>query len=464
MSEHTQEPVTFRDRIATADEKGKRNWIYPKKPSGKFHNYRLLVATILLGFFFGAPFIDINGYPMLQFNFIDRMFIFFGVVFWPQDFFIFAIAALVFLLMIVSFTSIFGRFWCGWACPQTIFMEVVFRKIEFFIEGDGAKQKLLDQQPLSAEKIFKKLTKHGVFFFISFLIANTFLAYIIGKDALIKIITEPVSMHLSGLISLTTFSFVFYAVYARFREQACTIVCPYGRFQSVLVDDRTVAVTYDFVRGEPRGFLKKEPNTVKTGDCVDCKQCVRVCPTGIDIRNGIQLECVNCTACIDACDDVMTIVGKPKGLIRYASNENIVKGTRFHLNIRNIAYITVLTVLTGVLISIFLTRKDFDILILRQPGIIYQQIDATHYSNLYNLKLSNKRIHDLKGTLQIMNIPARIQFINDFDTVSSQELKEFKLFIIADKKDLKSGSNHIELLFTADNGDTKTIKTEFISP
>lgn len=464
MSDHTQESVTFRDRIATADEKGKRNWIYPKKPSGKFHNYRMLVAIVLLGFFFGAPFIPINGYPMLQFNFIDRMFIFFGVVFWPQDFFIFAIAALVFLLMIVSFTSIFGRFWCGWACPQTIFMEVVFRKIEFFIEGDGAKQKLLDQQPISAGKIFKKLTKHGIFFFISFLIANTFLAYIIGKDALIKIITEPVSMHLSGFISLTTFSFVFYAVYARFREQACTIVCPYGRFQSVIVDDRTIAVTYDFVRGEPRGFLKKEVPTAKTGDCVDCKQCVKVCPTGIDIRNGIQLECVNCTACIDACDDVMEKVGKPKGLIRYASNENIVKGTRFHLNIRNIAYITVLTILTGVLISIFLTRKDFDILILRQPGIIYQQIDATHYSNLYNLKLSNKRIHELKGTLQVLNIPAEIKFINEFDVVSSQELKEFKLFIIADKKDLKSGRNHIELLFTADNGDTKKIKTEFISP
>ncbi len=467
MSDYSNKDESFRDHLATADVTGKRKWIFPKKPSGFYHNARAIVAVILLGFFFLSPFVELHGHQMVQFNFIDRIFIIFGVVFWPQDFFIFAIALLVFLLFIVTFTSIFGRLWCGWACPQTIFMEMVFRKIEYFIEGDYVKQKALTAMKWNLEKIVKRLGKHAIFFFISFLIANTFLAYIIGKEALFKIVTEPVEMHISGFTSLTIFSFVFYLVYARFREQACIVVCPYGRFQSVIVDDKTIAVTYDFVRGEPRGVQSKEEmklNANPKGDCVDCHQCVRVCPTGIDIRNGIQLECVNCTACIDACDDIMTKVKKPKGLIRYASYENIVKGTKFHLNFRNIAYMTVLSILSLILVFIFMGRQDFDALVLRQPGTIFQQYDSTRYSNLYNFTLSNKAYTDLDGTLEVVGIPAEIKFLNTKTPVTSQKLIEFKVFIIIDKKYLKPNANDLKLLFTTGTGETKKLKTEFIAP
>ncbi|MCB0279118.1 MAG: 4Fe-4S binding protein, partial [Calditrichaeota bacterium] len=236
----------FRDHIATADEHGKRNWIYPKKPTGKYYNARTLVSIVLLVFLFAAPFVKVNGDQLMLFNIIDRHFILFGYTFWPQDFYLFVIAMLTALVMIVLFTSIFGRLWCGWACPQTIFMEMVFRKIEYWIEGDSSEQKRLDKQDWNTNKAVKKISKHVIFYLISFAIANTFLAYIVGSDELIKIISEPVSNHLSGFITINIFTLLFYGVFARFREQACVIVCPYGRYQSVMVNEDTIAVTYDF--------------------------------------------------------------------------------------------------------------------------------------------------------------------------------------------------------------------------
>lgn len=463
MSDYINKDESYRNHLATVSVTGKRTFIHPKKPSGKLHSIRAVVAWILLAFLFSAPFITMNGHQMLQFNVIERTFIVFGVLFRPQDFFIFALSFLVLLLFIATFTSIFGRLWCGWACPQTIFLEFVFRKIEYLIEGDFLKQKTLEAMKWNAEKIIKKFSKHIIFFSISFLIANTFLAYIIGSESVLKIIFEPVEMHLTGFIAITIFSFVFYMVFARFREQACIIACPYGRFQSVMVDDKTIAVTYDFKRGEPRGKMVKGSTETK-GDCIDCHQCVHVCPTGIDIRNGIQLECVNCTACIDACDEVMTKIKKPKGLIRYASYENIVKGTTFKLNARNFAYISVLTILTTILIFIFSNREQFDALLLRQPGTIYQQIDQTHFANMYNLKVSNKTDVELKSTLEVTSIPAEIKFIDDFKSVEPQGIKEFKLFIVVDKKYLQSNTNHLELIFRTQDGGVKKIKTQFLAP
>ncbi len=248
---------SFRDNIATYTKEGKRNWVYPKKPSGRYYNARKIVAAILLAFLFAGPFITIHGHPILQLNILERKFTILGMVFWPSDFYLLALAALTTLLFIVVFTAVFGRIWCGWACPQTIFMEMVFRKIEYWIEGDWSDQKRLNKAPWTPKKIFKKVSKHGIFYAISFLIANTFLAYIIGKDALFKIITDPPSEHITGLAIISLFSLVFYGVFARLREQACQFVCPYGRYQSVLIDEDSIAVSYDFERGEPRGNPKK---------------------------------------------------------------------------------------------------------------------------------------------------------------------------------------------------------------
>ena len=292
-----EQTESFRDRLATVDEKGKRKWVFAQKPKGKFYNIRTLVSLGFFALFIAIPFIKLNGRPLFLFNIPESKFIIFGKIFWPQDFFIFGLTMVTFIIFIVLFTAAFGRLFCGWVCPQTIFMEMLFRKVEYLIEGDAAKQKLLKKSPWTAEKIRKKATKHTVFFILAFIIANFFLAYIIGIDELKKIISEPVSEHMVGFLSLLLFAGIFYGVYASFREQVCTVVCPYGRLQSVLLDRNSMIVAYDYKRGEPREKFKKNVAAeINTGDCIDCFQCVKVCPTGIDIRNGSWVVAyVSCT-------------------------------------------------------------------------------------------------------------------------------------------------------------------------
>ncbi|MEQ9169287.1 MAG: cytochrome c oxidase accessory protein CcoG, partial [Fulvivirga sp.] len=313
----------FRDGIATVDEEGKRVWVYPKKPKGYFHNLRKVVSAVLLILLFAGPFITISGRPLLLLNIFERKFVIFGQAFWPQDFFLLALLLITFFVFVILFTVVFGRLWCGWACPQTLFMEMVFRKIEYWLEGDANQQRKLNQRNWDFDKIWRKGLKHAIFMLVSIIIAHTVMAYLIGYKEVINIVSQPPTAHLSGFIGLTFFTFIFYGVFSYLREQACIAICPYGRLQGVLLDKKSIAVMYDWLRGEPRGKIKKNSDEQPKGDCIDCKLCVHVCPTGIDIRNGTQLECVNCTACIDACDEVMVKINKPKGLIRYASYDSI---------------------------------------------------------------------------------------------------------------------------------------------
>nr|WP_317045785.1 4Fe-4S binding protein [Brumimicrobium salinarum] len=247
----------FRDSISTVDEDGKRIWVYPKKPKGFFHKWRLVLSIFLLVLLFAAPHINIGGQPLVLIGILERKFVLFGQVFWPQDLYIFAFTMILLIVFIILFTVVFGRIFCGWICPQTIFMEFVFRKIEYWIEGDWTHQKKLNKQPWNREKIFKKTAKHSIFLLISFLIGNTFLAYIIGADELWKIQTDPLTAHLGGFIAMIVFSLVFYGVFAFLREQVCTTICPYGRLQGVLLDKDSIIVAYDHKRGEPRGRFKK---------------------------------------------------------------------------------------------------------------------------------------------------------------------------------------------------------------
>jgi len=392
----------FRNTLATVDAEGKRVWLYPKKPSGTHYGWRVLVSIILLTLLFAAPFIKLNGHPLVLLNIFERKFILFGHVFWPQDFFLLAISAITFFVFIILFTVAFGRIWCGWACPQTLFMEMVFRKIEYWIEGDANDQRKLDKAPWSAQKIFKKTTKHLLFLLISILIAHTVMAYLIGIDEVRNIVTQPPSLHVAGFTGLTVFTLIFYGVYARFREQACIAVCPYGRLQSVLLVKDSIVVAYDWLRGEPRSKLKKsQPQEEKRGDCVDCKLCVHVCPTGIDIRNGTQLECVNCTACIDACDEVMVKVHKPKGLIRYASFNSIKDGKTKLFTPRVAGYSMVLIVLMSLLSFFIMTRADIEMTALKVPGTLYSKTDDGQITNLYNIEFINKTFDDLPLELKI---------------------------------------------------------------
>jgi cytochrome c oxidase accessory protein FixG len=389
---------SFRDSIGTIDKEGKRAWVFPKIPKGKFYEKRKLVSYFLLAFLFSAPFIKINGNQFLLFNVLDRKFNFFGFPFWPQDFHLVVISMIVGVVFVTLFTVAFGRIFCGWICPQTIFMEMVFRRIEFWIDGDRGAQMRLAKQEWNAEKIRKRVTKWIMFFIISFLIANVFLAYLVGSDHVLEMVKEGPFHNTNTLIALLIFTAVFYFVFAWLREQVCIIACPYGRLQGVLLDNKSIVVAYDHVRGEGENgrakFRKNEDRSqVGKGDCIDCRQCVNVCPTGIDIRNGTQLECINCTACIDECDHIMESVNLPKGLIRYASEDEIVKKEKFVFTARMKGYVSVLIILTGVFVGMLFLRNDVEATVLRLPGQLYER-KGDNISNVFTYKIVNKTVKD----------------------------------------------------------------------
>ncbi len=393
----------FRNSIGTVDASGKRIWVYAKKPTGAYHTKRAIVAIFLLILFFVGPFLKWHDRPFLLLNIFERKFIVFGHVFWPQDFFLLAIIAITFFVFIILFTVAFGRVWCGWACPQTLFMEMVFRKVEYWIEGDANEQRRLNSSNWNANKIIKKGVKQLIFISISLLIAHVAMAYLIGIDQVRQIVTQPPSVHLPGFIGLIVFTSIFYGVFSWFREQACIVVCPYGRLQSVLLVKDSIVVAYDWLRGEKRGKLKKDQKiiTEKQGDCIDCKLCVHVCPTGIDIRNGTQLECVNCTACIDACDDVMKKIDKPAGLIRYSSFNAIKESKQKLITPRTIGYSFVLVALLSLLGYFILTRADIETTILKAPGTLYTKTEDGKITNLYTIEFMNKTFDDISLDLKI---------------------------------------------------------------
>ena len=459
-----EENQTFRNELATVTKEGKRKWIYPKKPSGRFYNARNIISAFLLLILVVTPFIKVNGHPFILLDFLSRKFILFGIYFGPHDFHLFVIAMIATIVFIILFTAVFGRVFCGWACPQTIFMEMVFRKIEYWIEGDARDQLKLNSQPMNANKFFKKLVKHSVFFGIAFFISNIFLAYIIGIDELIKIITDPPSEHTQGLIVIIIFSGVFYFIFSSFREQVCTIVCPYGRLQGVLLDKDSIVIAYDNIRGEPRGKIKKDEDQKHLGDCIDCYQCVVVCPTGIDIRNGIQLECVNCTACIDACDDIMDKVNRPSGLIRYASQNSIDKKAKWKFTPRAISYSLLLTVLIGVLSFLLLTRSDFSINILRTPGLLFQEQPNDMVSNIYDLNIVNKTFNEITVDLKLENVQGEIKLVGKEIIMKPQEIIDAKFLVLLSKNDLSKMNTPLEIgIYDNDKLITK-ITTSFLAP
>ncbi|MET0759659.1 MAG: cytochrome c oxidase accessory protein CcoG [Flavobacterium sp.] len=460
----------FRDTIGTIDEKGKRKYIFPKKPSGKLYDYRKYVSYFLLAILVANPFIKVNGNQFMMFNVLERRFNIFGFPFWPQDFYLFVISMLVGVVFVILFTVVFGRIFCGWICPQTIFLELVFRRIEYWIDGDRGSQIRLSKQEWNAEKIRKRGLKWFIFFVISFLIANVFLAYIVGSDELYLMVKEGPLSQSSNFIALLIFTGVFYFVFVWFREQVCIIACPYGRLQGVLLDNKSINVAYDFVRGEKEQgrakFNKQEDrDSSGKGDCIDCKQCVNVCPMGIDIRNGTQLECTNCTACIDECDTIMEGVGLPKGLIRYATEDEIEKKEPFKFTARMKGYSAVLAILMGILVGMLFLRNDVEATILRLPGQLFQH-DGDKISNVYTYKIVNKTIKDYNDIhFELISHKGEIRKVgNQHFKVINQGISQGTLFIEIKQVQLEGDKTKLKIGVFDGKKLLETTTTNFLGP
>lgn len=305
------------DRLASTTATGKRVYIHPASVSGVFKRWRNKIHTVFILIFLMLPWTKVAGHQTVLLDIANRKFSLFGVTFWAHDAPMLVLVFLTFVLTMGLVTALFGRVWCGWACPQTVFIESVYRRVEEWIEGTPHQRSRLDSAPLSVSKVVKRVVKWGLFIGISLVITHSFLAYFVGSSNLIGMISQSPSQHPGPFIMIVISTAIIAFDFGWFREQFCIIACPYGRMQSVLMDDHSLVVAYDATRGEPR--KQDRHDTASTGDCINCYRCVQVCPTGVDIRRGVQLECIMCTACIDACDSVMDKINKPKGLIRYES-------------------------------------------------------------------------------------------------------------------------------------------------
>jgi cytochrome c oxidase accessory protein FixG len=464
--EEFEEFDDFRDRQSTISQDGSRLWVYPKQPKGKHYNYRKLTSLILLAILFLTPFIKINGDPMMLFNFLERKFIIFGVMFYPQDFHLFVLSMIAFIVFVVLFTVIFGRIFCGWICPQTIFMEFLYRPIEYWIEGNYNQQRKLDNSALDFNKFWRKGLKHFLFFLISYITAHFFLAYITGIDHVGRLIADGPSTHVAGFIGLIIFSIVHYFVFAKLREQVCIIICPYGRLQGVLLDRNSIVISYDYKRGEPRGkYNPLEDRASKgKGDCVECGSCQAVCPTGIDIRNGTQLECINCTACIDACNSVMLRVNKPVGLIRYASERTISEESKLKFNVRILFYSVVLTGLLILIAFLFSIRTDIESTILRAKGTMFQEYDSEHYSNIYMIQVINKTRKTLQVDLELDKPDGELKMIGGPLEVEKGEVGEAQFLVLIKKSDLKSSNTKVEFKVMSGGKEMDEIESTFVGP
>ena len=462
MSNNLKENEDFRDNVSTIGERGKRVWLFPRQPKGDLYKYRKALSWFQMIFLLSAPFIKIDGKPLIMLNVIERKFVILGKTFWTQDMYIFALLLVAFFLTIILFTAIFGRIWCGWLCPQTVFMEMLFRRIEYTIEGNWQAQKKLAEETMNPKKFMKKSLKYFLFFVHAWVIGNVFLAYIIGGDALIELVTDSPSKHVAGFTAMIIFTLAFFWLYSYFREQFCTFLCPYARLQSVMLDNNSIAVAYDEKRGEPRARGKQRQSMNNAGDCVDCGICQQVCPTGIDIRNGFpQLECINCTACIDACNNVMDRQGKPRGLISYSSKNRLETGEKFKWTPRIIVYTSALVALLSFSFLLIFLRSDVHIKILRTPGQTYQIQPNQRISNLYNGNFINKTDKEIELKIKCLQQDSKITFVGPPPTLTPGEETKLTFFTeIPDSQKVRK----VSLEFYMNGELTETKQISFVTP
>lgn len=455
----------FKESLYTINNKtGGRNWVYSSLIKGKLYYKRAVVAYLLLAIYLLAPWISIGGKQAVLLNIVDRQFTLFGLTFWATDTDFLVIILLLAGLSLFFFTSLLGRVWCGWACPETVFLEFVFRPIERLIEGDAAQRIRLDRSPWNFSKISKKLLKHAFCAFMAWIIASTAIAYFIGREPLLNMMAHSPSEHW-GLFTFTLIYMGFMAFqFGWFREQFCTVLCPYARFQSVLMDRYSLGIGYNVLRGEPRGKASKKVEE-KLGDCVDCGLCVRVCPTGIDIRNGAQLECIHCGCCADACDSVMEKLDRPTGLIRYGCEETLVRGGKYKLSPRPFIYSAIIVILLAVLGYRLATRQSSEFTIVRGAyDAPFVQLDANNISNHIHAHISNKGEKPENYTFKVND--DRVKLVTPLVPfkVEAESLATAPLFLNFSTEILDHGKLDIIIEVTSESGFSSTQKITLLGP
>ena len=441
---------------------GRHVAIHPADVRGRFNTARKVVFAILIGVYVALPWIPIGGHPAVFLDIEARRFFLFGATFNAQDVWMMVVLLLGVSLILLLATALLGRVWCGWGCPQTVYMEFVFRPIERLFEGTPgrAKKTWLQNSPA------RKFIKLGVYFLISCYLAHTFLAYFVGVEQLRVWVTRSPAEHPTSFAVMAIVTALMMFDFAFFREQTCLVVCPYGRFQSALIDRQSLIVAYDKSRGEPRGKKAARPGDVSLkviGDCVDCGLCVQTCPTGIDIRNGLQMECVHCTQCIDACDAVMAKLKRPAGLIRYASQSEIAGEPRRWFRPRIVVYPLIITVLITAFTIVLLTRTPFNATILRTRGAPFLELPDGTIGNNARLKLVNRE--DRTVSLQVAPLDgAGLRIEASGFTLAPGELREFPVVISAPRHKFNMGKSTASLRITDDKNTTLVRTFQLVGP
>jgi len=409
------------DSVTTINDDGSRFFLHPADVRGRFTVARRLTGILLIAIYILLPLIPINGHPAVFLDVENRRFHLLGLTFLVQDVWLlfFVISGLGFSLFVV--TSLLGRIWCGWACPYTVFLDHVFRRIERFIDGDAAARRKLDAAPWGITKTARRLVKHALYLLCAAAIAHIFLSYFVSLEKLYGWMRQSPSQHFTVFAGVMALTAILYFCFSWFREQFCVIMCPYGRLQSALTDDDTLNIGYDRSRGEPRG----KASDPRAGSCIDCRRCVQVCPTGIDIRNGLQMECIGCAACVDACDEVMTRLQRPRGLVRYDSLNGLAGRARRIFRPRIALYSLLL--LAGAGVSLWATTRihSFEMSVVRMRGMPYMTDNGT-VRNQFILRLMSKATETTSYQLAISGGPAGLTVSGMDSDVTLEPEKEIQ--------------------------------------
>lgn len=469
MSTTAAPPGAGRRVLPTLNEDGTRRWIRPKPSHGRWWQRRQVVAYVLMAVFFAAPHVRLFGKPVFLMDLPRREFTLMGYTFLPTDTLLFMFTLGSGVIGIFLITALWGRAWCGWACPQTVYLEFLFRPIGRWFDGGYTGSRHLDKQ--GAWFTPRRLGKYVTFFLLALLVSHTMLAFFVGTDQLYSWMLNSPADHPSAFFFVVLFTGIVWFNFTYFREQTCLIVCPYGRWQSALIDRQSLIVAYDYRRGEPRAHATRtrDPNA---GDCIDCGACVQTCPTGIDIRNGLQMECVHCTQCIDACDEIMTKVGKPTGLIRYSSQDEIAGKPRHLLRLRTILYPAVLVILLGGLVTAMLRKQPADLTVLRGlDGPFATEADG-RISNQIRIKLTNRRSDPMAYTIVLDSLVRQDLRATDVTvvapenplTVDAGATRTTSVFVLLPARAFPTGDRMITITVTDERGYRESVPYRLLGP